>query len=83
MTILRMYKPTKHFTGVLEELNRKTSDEFGNPRYEVVIKKDDGTLWKGVTEKSAAFAYGIGNLLGKPVQISYKNVRTVSNCRGL
>lgn len=83
MTIIRMNRPTKYFTGILEELNRRTSDEFGNPSYEVVVKREDGTKWKGVTQKSAAFAYGIGNLLGKPVQVSYSGAKTVTNCRSL
>lgn len=71
---------TKYLVGVLEELNRRTSDEFGNPQYEAVFRLDDGTEWKGVTARSAGFAYGIGNCLGKRVQISYRCVKTISGC---
>ena len=74
---------TKYLVGVLEELNRRTSDEFGNPQYEAVIRLEDGTEWKGITARSAGFAgfaYGIGNCFGKRVQISDRGVKTISGC---
>ena len=83
MSIIRMNRPTKYFVGTLEEINRRPSDENGNPAYELVIKLDSGEMWKGVTQKAAAFAYGIGNLLGKPVQVSYSGAKTVTNCWSL
>lgn len=81
MTILSIDRTkTKYMTGVLEELKRRASDEEGNPQYEATIRLDDGTAWKGITAKSAGFAYGIGNCLGKRVQIHCRGVKTISSC---
>ena len=84
MTIIQVCngKP-KYLTGVIEELNRKPSDEEGNPRYEVVLRQPDGEVWKGLTQKSASFVYGISNHLGKPVQLICRGVKTVTGCYSL
>lgn len=82
MTILQLTKSkSKYMVGTLEELNRRGSDEFGNPKYEVVIRLDDGSSWRGITETSANFVYGLsGRMFGKKVQLCVRGVLTITGC---
>ena len=75
-----MNRQLKYFTGVMVGLVAKPADAEGNPCYEVSVEKPDGKIWKGVTQKSAPFAYGLGTCLGKPVQVSFTGVKTITNC---
>ncbi len=82
MTILQLTKAkSKYLVGVLEEMNRRPSDENGNPKYEIVIRLDDGTTWRGITETSANFVYGLsGRYFGKKVQLCVRGVKTITGC---
>lgn len=82
MTILQLSKSkSKYMVGTLEELNRRASDENGNPKYEVVIRLDDGSTWRGITQTSANFAYSLGGrLLGKKVQLCVRGALTITGC---
>ena len=82
MTILQLTKAkSKYLVGVLEEMNRRPSDENGNPKYEIVIRLDDGSTWRGITETSANFVYGLsGRIFGKRVQLCVRGALTITGC---
>lgn len=82
MTILQLTRSkSKYMVGTLEELNRIGSDEFGNPKYEIVIRLDDDSTWRGITQTSANFVYGLsGRIFGKRVQLCVRGAMTITGC---
>jgi hypothetical protein len=70
---------SKQFTGTLVGLDRRLSDENGNPRYHLTVETSAGVLWMGITQKSAGFVYGLSHkLLQKQVVVRYTGINTVT-----
>lgn len=56
--------------GILKELMRERSSPSGNPRFTLIIAKDDGDLVSVTTRPDSLHAYGITDFRDKRVRVT-------------